>query len=158
MPSEKINIEQFLELAKHHPVIDVRSPGEYNHAHMPGAFSLPLFTDPERSEVGTAYKQQSREIAIKIGLDFFGLKMKKMVEEVESIVQKRESEVGNSEIRVKNSVLVYCWRGGMRSGAVSWLVDIKNLGIMYLIVLKKYIHSKYLVGIQDREKQKRLGN
>ena len=132
MPSEKINIEQFLELAKHHPVIDVRSPGEYNHAHMPGAFSLPLFTDPERSEVGTAYKQQSREIAIKIGLDFFGLKMKKMVEEVESIVQKRESEVGNSEIRVKNSVLVYCWRGGMRSGAVSWLLDMYGFKVYTL--------------------------
>jgi tRNA 2-selenouridine synthase len=68
MPAEKINIDQFLELAKHHPVIDVRSPGEYNHAYMPGAFSLPLFTDAERAEVGTAYKQASRELAIKIFL------------------------------------------------------------------------------------------
>ncbi len=132
MPAEKINIDQFLELAKHHAVIDVRSPGEYNHAHMPGALSLPLFTNAERAEVGTAYKQQSREIAIKIGLDFFGPKMRKMVEEVESIVQSRESGAGNSELRTNNSVLVYCWRGGMRSGAVSWLLDMYGFKVYTL--------------------------
>ena len=71
MAAERIHIEQFLELAKHHPVVDVRSPGEYSHACMPGAKSLPLFTDEERKVVGTAYKQQSREVAIKIGLDYF---------------------------------------------------------------------------------------
>ena len=87
MAVEKINIEQFLELAKQHPVIDVRSPGEYNHAHIPGAYCLPLFTDEERKVVGTTYKQQSREAAIKIGLDYFGPKMRKMVEEVESLVE-----------------------------------------------------------------------
>ncbi len=85
---EKINIEYFLELAKHHPVIDVRSPGEYKHAHIPGAYSLPLFTDEERAIVGTAYKQESREKAIKHGLDFFGPKMKGMVEEAEGIVSQ----------------------------------------------------------------------
>ena len=132
MPAEKINIDQFLELAKHHPVIDVRSPGEYNHAHIPGAFSLPLFTDAERAEVGTAYKQQSRKIAIKIGLDFFGPKMKKMIEEVESIIQSRESGAVNSEFPTNNSILVYCWRGGMRSGAVSWLLDMYGFKVYTL--------------------------
>jgi tRNA 2-selenouridine synthase len=132
MPAEKINIDQFLELAKHHPVIDVRSPGEYNHAHMPGAFSLALFTDVERAEVGTAYKQQSREIAIKIGLDFFGSKMKKMVEVVESIVQSRETGTVKTELRTNNSILVYCWRGGMRSGAVSWLLDMYGFKVYTL--------------------------
>jgi len=83
MAIEKLHIEKFLELAKTNPVIDVRSPGEYNHAHIPGAYSLPLFTDEERKIVGTTYKQESREKAIKIGLDFFGPKMKKMVEEIE---------------------------------------------------------------------------
>ncbi len=71
MPIEKINIEEFLELANLFPVIDVRSPGEYLHAQIPNAFSIPLFSDEERKIVGTAYKQQSRETAIKIGLDFF---------------------------------------------------------------------------------------
>ena len=52
-------------------LLDVRSPAEYKHAHIPGAISLPLFTDEERTIVGTTYKQQSRELAIKVGLDFF---------------------------------------------------------------------------------------
>ena len=40
-------------------IIDVRSPGEYAHAHIPNAFSLPLFTDEERAAIGTTYKQES---------------------------------------------------------------------------------------------------
>ena len=140
MAAERIHIEQFLELAKHHPVVDVRSPGEHSHACMPGAKSLPLFTDEERKVVGTAYKQQSREVAIKIGLDYFGPKMRKMVEEVESLVFSQDSGVKNlksdeaeSRLQTPNSVLVYCWRGGMRSGAVSWLLDIYGFKVYTLI-------------------------
>jgi len=128
MAIEKIHIEQFLELAKHYPVIDVRSPGEYKHAHIPNAHSLPLFTDEERKVVGTTYKQQSREQAIKIGLDFFGPKMRKMVEEVESIVGSQESGVNPSRI-----VLTYCWRGGMRSAGVAWLLDLYGFKVYTLI-------------------------
>ena len=97
MAAEKINIEKFLELSTRHPVFDVRSPAEYNHAHIPGAYSLPLFTDEERKIVGIAYKQQSRETAIKIGLDFFGPKMKKMVEEVEGIIDNLQQTIGNEK-------------------------------------------------------------
>jgi rhodanese-related sulfurtransferase len=82
----KISTEEFIQKKKFAPVLDVRSPGEYTHAHIPGAYSFPLFTDPERALVGTSYKQDSREAAIKIGLDFFGLKMRKMVEEAEQII------------------------------------------------------------------------
>ena len=77
----RIQIEEFLSQCKEAVLLDVRSPGEYNHAHIPGATSFPLFTDEERKVVGTAYKQQSRETAIKIGLDYFGPKMRGMVEE-----------------------------------------------------------------------------
>ena len=134
MGVEKIHIEQFLELAKQYPVIDVRSPGEYKHAHIPGALSLPLFTDEERKVVGTAYKQQSREAAIKIGLDFFGPKMKKMVEEVESLVISRESLARDAGLTTNDSrlVLLYCWRGGMRSAAVAWLLDLYGFKVYTL--------------------------
>lgn len=134
MGAEKIHIEQFMELAKEYPVLDVRSPGEYNHAHIPGACSLPLFSDEERKVVGTTYKQQSREAAIKIGLDYFGPKMRKMVEEVQSLVVSRESLVGIAGLKTNDSrlVLVYCWRGGMRSGAVSWLLDMYGFKVYTL--------------------------
>jgi tRNA 2-selenouridine synthase len=136
---EKIHIEQFLELAKQHPVIDVRSPGEYKHAHIPGANSLPLFTDEERKVVGTTYKQQSREQAIKTGLDFFGPKMRKMVEEAELIVGSQEpaGKIKNEENGLKTNdsrlVLIYCWRGGMRSAGIAWLLDLYGFKVYTLI-------------------------
>ena len=51
-------------------IIDVRSPGEFTHAHIPGAHNIPLFSDKERAEIGTAYKQVSREDAIEIGMKY----------------------------------------------------------------------------------------
>jgi tRNA 2-selenouridine synthase len=149
MAIEKINIEQFLVLAKDHPVIDVRSPAEYKHAHFPGAYSLPLFTDEERKVVGTTYKQQSREAAIKIALDYFGPKMKKMIEQVESLVKvqelgvKKQTPASNSRLMTPDSrlILLYCWRGGMRSAGVAWLLDLYGFKVYTLIGgYKKFRH------------------
>lgn len=122
MAVQQIDIEQFLQLAEEHPVFDVRSPSEYGHAHIPGALPLPLFSDEERKEVGTAYKQKSREAAIKIGLDYFGVKMRQMVCLVEDILHHKGIK----------TVLVHCWRGGMRSGAVSWLLDMYGFEVYTL--------------------------
>jgi tRNA 2-selenouridine synthase len=135
MEAVKKNVEDFLQLAKSHLVLDVRSPGEYKHAHLPGAYSLPLFTDEERKVVGTAYKQQSRELAIKIGLDYFGLRMRSMVEEVEALLHSRKPEAGKpNDALTANSrtVLVHCWRGGMRSAAIAWLLDLYGFKVVTL--------------------------
>ncbi|MEO6734452.1 MAG: tRNA 2-selenouridine(34) synthase MnmH [Ferruginibacter sp.] len=131
MAVQKITIENFLELAQQYPILDVRSPGEYVHAHIPGAYSLPLFTDEERKVVGTAYKQESREKAIKLGLDYFGVKMRKMVEETESIIGNREKSKKGNETEAKN-ILVHCWRGGMRSAGVAWLLDLYGFKVYTL--------------------------
>lgn len=137
---QKINIETFLELSRQHVVIDVRSPAEYAHAHIPGAHSLPLFSDEERKIVGTAYKQQSREVAIKIGLDFFGPKMRRMVEQVEEIIGNRQEAKGKENnsngadrLPLAPCLLVYCWRGGMRSAGVAWLLDLYGYKVFSLI-------------------------
>jgi tRNA 2-selenouridine synthase len=133
MAIKKITIEEFLQLAKRHPVLDVRSPGEYTHAHMPGARSLPLFSDEERAAVGTAYKQQNREKAIKIGLDYFGVKMRSMVEEVEALLAgtKKKGSV-DGQMQEEKAVLVHCWRGGMRSAGVAWLLDLYGFKVYTL--------------------------
>jgi tRNA 2-selenouridine synthase len=134
MAIEKINIEKFLELSKQYVVIDVRSPREYDHAHIPGAYNLPLFTDDERKIVGTAYKQESREAAIKIGLDFFGPKMRKMVEQVESVVGGRQLvAMDRNDLQTANCLLIYCWRGGMRSAGVAWLMDLYGFKVYTLV-------------------------
>ena len=143
MAAERIHIEQFMELAGRLPVLDVRSPSEYAHAHMPGAISFPLFTDEERKLVGTTYKQQSREEAIKIGLDLFAPKMRRMVEEVEKLLQQFKASRNQIKPGTSKSILVYCWRGGMCSGAVSWLLDMYGFKVYTLIggykVFRNYI-------------------
>ena len=128
MAITRLTVEEFLTLAKEHPVLDVRSPGEFKHAHIPGAQSLPLFSDEERKIVGTAYKQESQQKAIKLGLDFFGVKMVKMVEEAEDIVKSLELKVKSD----KATVLVHCWRGGMRSAGVAWLLDLYGFKVYTL--------------------------
>jgi tRNA 2-selenouridine synthase len=126
MAVQQIPITDFLALADQYPVFDVRSPGEFSHAHIPGANTLPLFTDEERKIVGTSYKQQGKQKAIKLGLDFFGVKMRNMVEQVEVEVVNHWIEKINSPDHHKNkkSILVHCWRGGMRSAGVAWLLDL----------------------------------
>ena len=131
MSIKKITIEAFLEQAVHYPVLDVRSPGEFTHAHIPGAYSLPLFTDDERKIVGTAYKQQGKQKAIKIGLDYFGVKMCSMVEQVEAIVKARQ--LSNNTNEHPNRILVHCWRGGMRSAGVAWLLDLYGFEVYTLV-------------------------
>lgn len=153
MPVQKIAIEEFLSLAKQYPVLDVRSPGEYEHAHIPGAHSLALFTDEERKQVGTAYKQQSREAAIKIGLDYFGVKMKAMVEDVETIVAAFDKRDIGSDAQVPSSgggggsVLIHCWRGGMRSAAVAWLLDMYGFKVYQLVggykAYRKWVRDQF---------------
>ena len=91
-------------------LLDVRSPGEFTQGHLPGARPLPLFTDAERAEVGTLYKQTSPDAALLRGLEIAGGKMRWMVEEA-----RRLAPAGR--------VVVHCWRGGQRSGSVAWLLE-----------------------------------
>lgn len=131
MSIERLPIHLFLEQSPGALVLDVRSPAEYNHAHLPGAVSLPLFTDEERKVVGTAYKQQSRQTAIKIGLDYFGPKMRPMVEQVEHLLAQKRSQA-ISDQTPSNQLYVYCWRGGMRSSAVAWLLNLYGFKVFVL--------------------------
>lgn len=133
MAAERIYIEQFMELVRRFPIIDVRSPSEFRHAHLPGAASLPLFSDEERKVVGTTYKQKSREEAIKTGLDFFGPRMRGMVEEAEEIIRQYKETANLPKQAHSKTILVYCWRGGMRSSAVSWLLDLYGFKVYTLV-------------------------
>lgn len=154
MAAIKISPEEFLLKQNFAPVLDVRSPSEYTHAHMPGAFSLPLFSDPERALVGTNYKQQSRESAIKMGLDFFGLKMRRMVEETEEILSKYSNYHNTSG---KKTVLVHCWRGGMRSAGVAWLLDLYGFEVFTLEGGYKYFRRWVLQQFQKEYPVRLLG-
>lgn len=92
------------------PIIDVRSPGEFLHGHIPDAHSMPLFSDAERAVVGTCYKQTGRDAAVLEGLRIVGPKLASIVEQAQALAPD-----GN--------IRVHCWRGGERSSSVAWLLD-----------------------------------
>lgn len=115
--TSQVSIDNFLLAAG--PILDVRSPGEFEQGHIPGAISFPLFGNEERAKVGTCYKQQSREQAIELGLDFVGPKLGEFVRQA-----KRLAPDG--------TVRLHCWRGGMRSGAISWLLNLAGFDTITL--------------------------
>ncbi len=104
-----LSVDAFLAAAG--PILDVRSPGEFEQGHIPGAISFPLFSNEERAQVGTCYKQKSREDAVELGFEIAGPKF------VEFIRRARE-------LAPDKRVRVHCWRGGMRSGAIAWVLDL----------------------------------
>ncbi len=118
---KQLSSDEFLENAQALPVIDVRSPGEYDHAHIPRAVSIPLFDNEERAQVGTKYKNGGKDAAVLLGLDLVGPKLAGFV---------KQSKKLNPE---QKEVLVHCWRGGMRSGSFAWLLDTAGLTASTLI-------------------------
>ncbi|MFN3940651.1 MAG: tRNA 2-selenouridine(34) synthase MnmH, partial [Chitinophagales bacterium] len=96
------------------PLIDVRSPAEYAHAHIPGAVNMPLLSDAERKQTGIAYKREGQEAAIKLGLDLVGVKLSRFVAEAKNIA-------------MNNAVALHCWRGGMRSKSMAILFDFAGI-------------------------------
>ncbi|MFP4275311.1 MAG: tRNA 2-selenouridine(34) synthase MnmH [Paracoccaceae bacterium] len=99
-------------------VIDVRSPSEFAEDHLPGALSLPVLSDAERARVGTIYVQQDRFLARKIGA---ALVARNAAAHLEGPLADRDGGW---------RPLVYCWRGGQRSGSfasilqqVGWRAD-----------------------------------
>jgi tRNA 2-selenouridine synthase len=110
MTDYSVDIREFLQMSSVLPVIDVRSPGEYEHAHIPGAVNLPLFTNEERSVIGTLYLRKGSSEAMTKGLEFIGPKMALMAEAGRKMVPGGEA-------------LMHCWRGGMRSNSMAWLMN-----------------------------------
>ena len=129
MAVQKINIDDFINQSEGGIVIDVRSPGEFEHAHIPGAKNLPLFSNEERALIGTTYKKNSRTAAIKMGLPFFGDKMLPMIELVEGWV----ADFSKKQDHKVPTLYVHCWRGGMRSAAIAWLLDLYGWKVCQLI-------------------------
>ncbi|MFO8069205.1 MAG: tRNA 2-selenouridine(34) synthase MnmH [Alkalibacterium sp.] len=95
-------------------VVDVRSPKEYAEATIPGAINIPLFSNDERAEVGTTYKQKGKEAATDLGLEIFSKKLPDFIQHFKQL---------------KTPVTVFCWRGGMRSETAATVVDLMNIRV-----------------------------
>lgn len=89
--------------------IDTRTPKEFEECHIPGAFNVPILSNEERHIVGYRYKQVSKEEAVDEGYAIFEKKKKNIIDEI-----RRLKKINNAD-----TVVVYCWRGGMRSRVIT---------------------------------------
>ena len=95
----------------HDDVIDVRSPAEFAEDHIPGAMNLPVLDNEERARVGTIYKQESAFQGRKTGA---ALVFANAARHIGGPLAGREGGW---------RPLVYCWRGGQRSGSFAWMLS-----------------------------------
>lgn len=128
---ERVGISKFLLSDKTVPIVDVRSPGEYQEGHIEGAINIPLFNDNERAQVGTIYSRIGKPEALELGLEIVGPKLNSLAKKAKSIA-------------VSGKVKVHCWRGGMRSDKMAWLFDLVGLEVVVLEGGYKAFRNKLL--------------
>src|SRR5512135_363661 len=101
----RLGVANVAQVAEFDEVIDVRSPAEYGEDHIPGAINCPALSNDERARVGTLYKQDSPFGAKRTGAV---LVLRNLADHLEGALEGRGRDW---------RPLVYCWRGGKRSGA-----------------------------------------
>src|SRR5258707_13502207 len=101
-----ISLPEFISLRNTLPIVDVRSPFEFQEGHIRGATNIPLLNNEERIAVGTDYKQKGQAEAIKTGFRLVGPRLEEIINEAQKVSSGKE-------------LLVHCWRGGVRSNNFS---------------------------------------
>ncbi len=117
MPELVIPVETALKLRERGALlIDVRSPAEYAEATIPGALNVPILDNPERAEVGTLFKTVSKLEARRRGVELVAPKLPMLIEQV-------------AAARPPGSppVVVFCWRGGARSRAMTQFLELAGI-------------------------------
>ncbi len=110
----------FIEtLLDSHLPVDVRSPLEFAEDHLPGAINVPLLDNDERAEIGTIHKQQGPHQARERGLELTAHRFPEMVRTIAAAAQGRP-------------LLVYCWRGGLRSKTVATILELAGYQALQL--------------------------
>ena len=117
-------------------LLDVRSPAEFAQGHIPGAISFPLFDDDERSQVGICYKQRGRNEAVELGFAIAGSKCAGFIVQAKKLAGDR-------------SIRIHCWRGGMRSEAVAWVLEMAGMNVSLLVggykAFRNWAQSQFLL-------------
>jgi len=108
-------VENFLEklISEKILLIDSRSEKEFEHAHIPGAVNIPLLNNDHRHLVGIEYKKNGREAAVEMGFELVGPLFHEKIKAVKNFSNRKE-------------VMIYCWRGGMRSSIMAWVLSLSG--------------------------------
>lgn len=119
MAEKLITLEEFWTLREQLPMVDARSEGEFAQSHIPGADNLPILNNQERIVVGTLYKEKGSETATLKGFELVGPRFHQIQKEAIRLFPDRK-------------IIVYCWRGGMRSQILSWLLSMVGFEVYRL--------------------------
>jgi len=129
-----LQADKFLEKSEDFPIIDVRSPIEFEEGHIPGALNIPLFNNEERKIIGTLYKKQGRDHAILEALKLTGPNLANKIIHLQKFTTSKE-------------ILLHCWRGGLRSKNMAWLFEMAGYNVFILErgykAYRKYIREKW---------------
>lgn len=119
MAENPLHLNQFWKLRQLLPVVDARSESEFAQSHIPGAVNIPILKDAERITVGTLYKTAGAEKATLKGFELVGPRF--------HLIQKEALQLFPGK-----KLILYCWRGGMRSQILSWLLTLVGFEIFRL--------------------------
>ncbi|GAW91546.1 tRNA 2-selenouridine(34) synthase MnmH [Calderihabitans maritimus] len=127
-----INVEEALNI-ENAVFIDVRSPQEFAEDHLPGAINIPLLDNEERKQVGEIYHREGQLAARRVGLDIVSPKLPRLVSQILRAAHDKEH------------LVVYCWRGGLRSKAVADVLQLVGCPVRRLAggykAYRRYVHS-----------------
>jgi tRNA 2-selenouridine synthase len=119
MAEKMISLDEFWVLRDQIPIIDARSEGEFELGHLPNAQNIPILNNEERVVVGTIYKEKGAEKATLKGFELVGPRF--------HLIQKEALKKFPSK-----KIITYCWRGGMRSQILSWLLEMIGFEVFRL--------------------------
>ncbi|WP_457601327.1 tRNA 2-selenouridine(34) synthase MnmH [Hydrogenivirga sp.] len=118
-------------------LVDIRSPQEFEEFHIPGAINLPLFENEEKRLIGHVYRNRGVDVALELGQELAQRKLGEFYERFRELKQRHRN------------VVVYCWRGGMRSQGMCQAMA--ELGLDLLRLRGGYRAYRQFI-LQDMEK------
>ena len=101
--------------------IDCRTPSEFAETTIPGAVNVPLFDDAQRAQVGLLYKEEGPGPARRLAVDLVSPRIPAMIRQVDELLGDR-----------RRPIVVFCWRGGMRSRALTTFLDLAGFSARQL--------------------------
>lgn len=125
---EKIQADVIKKKAHKVLVLDLRSEKEFTRGHVTKSCNIELLSNEERHKVGHTYKNKGKEDATALGLDLFSNKIDNFLEQIEKKIKKTNLK--------KTYLILYCWRGGMRSRSVAMLLS--SLGYQVILASGGY--------------------
>lgn len=114
-----VESDEYFALAQQYPLVDARSEAEWAQGHIPGSANVPILNNEHRKVVGTLYKQSGKEAAIMKGFQLAGPLFYDIFKQARKLAKER-------------TLLLYCWRGGMRSHILAWMMQLADYKVYLL--------------------------